>query len=158
MSYQGSSFHRVVSSSFSIFPFLRTRYIEWAKKTRGREKEKLSLCPAGCAADASSRPFNCFEDEKAFSPAPRLSSLRLSIEMETDDPQIKGFMCQGGDIINGDGTGGTNIYNPGGSFDDENFNLKHTGPGMLRFVSLFSLPPTFSPPPFSHLFNIQQHG
>lgn len=46
--------------------------------------------------------------------------------------KIPGFMCQGGDIIRGDGTGGTNIYNPGDSFDDENFELKHAIPGMLR--------------------------
>ena len=48
-------------------------------------------------------------------------------------------MCQGGDIIYGNGTGGTNIYNPGGSFDDENFKLRHTGPGILRYVPVLSL-------------------
>jgi len=48
---------------------------------------------------------------------------------------IPGFMCQGGDIIYGNGTGGTNIYNPGGRFDDENFKLKHNAPGMLSMAN-----------------------
>lgn len=48
---------------------------------------------------------------------------------------VKGFCCQGGDVVKGDGSGGDSIY--GCAFNDEKqaLKLKHAAAGVLAMAN-----------------------
>ena len=48
---------------------------------------------------------------------------------------VPGFIIQGGDVLRLKGTCSKSIYNGGGYFPDENFELKHEEAGVLSMAN-----------------------
>eukprot|EP00928_Gymnodinium_smaydae_P050389 TRINITY_DN3394_c0_g1_i1.p1 TRINITY_DN3394_c0_g1~~TRINITY_DN3394_c0_g1_i1.p1 ORF type:complete len:417 (+),score=96.99 TRINITY_DN3394_c0_g1_i1:60-1310(+) len=73
----------------------------------------VALCTGECGVGATSKPLH-FKGSQFH---------RI----------IPGFMCQGGDITQGDGTGGESIY--GERFADESFAIGHARAGLLSMAN-----------------------
>ncbi|KAL4869287.1 hypothetical protein BDV12DRAFT_185340 [Aspergillus spectabilis] len=98
----------------------------------------IQYTPVGSSAPETGRVvFNLFDDVVPKT-AKNFRELCLKPQGEgykgsTFHRIIPQFMLQGGDFTRGNGTGGRSIY--GEKFADENFQLKHTKPGILSMAN-----------------------
>lgn len=110
----------------------------------GAEERKvvIRLCTKECPKTCQNFLQLCSSDERAKRPSKHSSSSSSSSSScpatyrNTEFHRIiPGFMVQGGDYQNFDGTGGGCVYNGGGTFKDESFDVKHDREGVLSMAN-----------------------
>ncbi|KAE8373230.1 cyclophilin-like domain-containing protein [Aspergillus bertholletiae] len=134
------------SSSFASRPlfncnqssFLSLRQFHQTTATMSQVYFDIQYAPVGSSAATTGRiVFNLFDSQvpktaknfRELCKAPQGQGYKGS-SFHRIIPQ---FMLQGGDFTRGNGTGGRSIY--GEKFADENFQIKHSKPGLLSMAN-----------------------
>lgn len=105
---------KTISEYKDLIPYMDIEYTKDFEKKTGRIRFQLFW---------DKTPKTSLNFAKLIEGKEKRGNLELKFEGSTFHRIIKGFMMQGGDFTNGNGTGGESIY--GGSFKDENFDHEH---------------------------------
>ena len=100
-------------------------------------RERAACWPARCSMRPQPRPVSRAQNFRCLCTGERGVGLKTGKALHFKGTMfhrvIPGFMMQGGDFSNMNGTGGESIY--GGKFEDENLDLLHNAAGILSMAN-----------------------